>query len=110
MAKSNLFELGSALDGAKSWGLVEEKESLHVKILEPNKHSLYFKKEKRRGKVVTLVGEFFLLREDIENLSKELKKTLGTGGSYKDGFIELQGECEVKAKDILVKKEFRFKK
>ncbi|NWF66431.1 MAG: hypothetical protein HXX81_03070, partial [Campylobacterales bacterium] len=29
-------------------------------LLEPNKHNLYLKHEKRNGKIVTIVGEFFM--------------------------------------------------
>ena len=80
-----------------------------AKILESNKHQLYFSKEKRRGKTVTLVGEFFLSKEEIQTLLKSLKKKLGCGGSYKDGFMEFQGELKEKIRPLLQKEGFQFK-
>lgn len=108
--RANSFEIGSFLDSDTSWALISEDEKeVNKEILPPNKHLLYFKKEKRRGKIVTLVGEFYLSKEDVATLLKELKKSLGSGGSFKDGFIEIQGENQNRLKELLLKKEFRFK-
>ena len=108
--KINLFEIGSSLDNDNSWEFIEEQVEKNEKFLLPQKHFLYFKKEKRKGKTVTLVGEFFLSKDEIELLLKEFKKRLGVGGSFKNGFLEFQGECEIKLKELLLDKEFRFKK
>jgi translation initiation factor 1 len=78
-------------------------------VLEPKKHQLYFSKEKRRGKVVTLVGEFSLSKEDAATLLKGLKKKLGCGGSYKNNFMEFQGDIKEKLRPLLVEKDFGFK-
>ncbi|MBN2817096.1 MAG: translation initiation factor [Campylobacterales bacterium] len=78
-------------------------------ILAPQKHLLHFQKEKRRGKTVTLVGVFSLSSEDASSLLKRLKKKLGCGGAFKDGFMEFQGELKEKLRLLLVEENFRFK-
>ena len=54
-----------------------------VEIKSPEKHQLHFAKEKRRGKVVTIVKPFHLTKDDLEALLKTLKKKMGTGGTAK---------------------------
>ncbi|MCD6586431.1 MAG: translation initiation factor Sui1 [Desulfobacteraceae bacterium] len=46
----------------------------------------------RKGKGVTLISGVPLDHEAIKNLGKELKKKCGTGGTVKDGIIEIQGD------------------
>jgi translation initiation factor 1 len=106
----NLFDIGSSLDNDSSWSLIEAKAKESKKTLLPKEHHLHFRRERRAGKIVTLVGEFFLSKEEVQSLLKEFKKTLGVGGSFKNGFLELQGECETKLKELLLDKEFKFKK
>jgi translation initiation factor 1 len=72
-------------------------------------HRLKFRYEKRRGKDVTLVGEFLLSKDDKSKLVKELKKALGTGGSVKDEWLEFQGKVETQLKTHLQKRGFKFK-
>ena len=66
-------------------------------------------KEKRRGKTITLVGEFFLDKKEAQKLLKKLKASLACGGSFKDGFMEFQGEVKDKLKELFLKEDFRFK-
>ena len=44
-----------------------------------------------------------------KNLAKEIKKSLGVGGAYKNNFIEIHGEKIDDVKQILVKKNLQFK-
>jgi translation initiation factor 1 len=46
----------------------------------------------RGGKVVTLVKNLQLSPNDFKALTKHLKQTCGSGGTMKDGVIEIQGE------------------
>ena len=49
--------------------------------------------EKRpKGKVVTVVGELDPEGNDLPALAARLKTACGTGGTVKDGRIELQGD------------------
>ena len=51
-----------------------------------------FRLEKRRGKPVTIITHLQLSEADLKSLSAKLKTRLGTGGTAKDGEIELQGD------------------
>ena len=46
----------------------------------------------RGGKVVTLVKNLLLSPDDHKALTKHLKQTCGSGGTLKDGVIEIQGD------------------
>ena len=46
----------------------------------------------RKGKGVTLVTGVPLPVEELKLLAKELKQKCGTGGTLKDGVIEIQGD------------------
>ena len=69
---------------------LSKKVSTEVKT--PEKHQLHFAKEKRRGKVVTIVKPFYLDKAALQALLKILKKKLGTGGTIKEDSLELQGD------------------
>jgi len=46
----------------------------------------------RRGKTVTTIEGVPLPDDDLRALGNELKRRCGTGGSVKDGVIEIQGD------------------
>jgi translation initiation factor 1 len=46
----------------------------------------------RKGKGVTLISGFDLTPNDLKALAKKLKKICSTGGTIKDGIIEIQGD------------------
>ena len=46
----------------------------------------------RKGKGVTVITGLPLTPSDLSKLSKQLKKRCGTGGTAKDGVIEIQGD------------------
>ncbi|BDY11802.1 translation initiation factor [Hydrogenimonas cancrithermarum] len=79
-------------------------------VLPPEKHSLVFRREKRRGKPVTLVGEFFLDKSKQKALLKRIKTRLGSGGTFKNGWMELQGEKTDLVRPLLEMENFRFKR
>ena len=106
--KLNLF-IGTEIENG--WAEVQSprKTKISHEILEPAKHFLYFSKEKRRGKTVTIVGEFQIPKDDATSILKSLKKKLGCGGIYKENSMEFQGELKDKLRELLVKEGFRFK-
>ncbi|HEX4958846.1 MAG TPA: translation initiation factor [Lacibacter sp.] len=57
----------------------------------------------RAGKMVTLVDGFTGTDEDAEKLGKQLRNYCGTGGSYKDGEIIVQGDQREKVLQFLLK-------
>lgn len=46
----------------------------------------------RKGKGVTLITGVPLSGSDLDDLAKELKQRCGSGGTVKDGVIEIQGD------------------
>lgn len=111
MSRGKKLDIFIGADIDDSWGVVqtERKSKVSSELLEPSKHFLVFKREKRRGKTVTLVGEFHMPKEDVTATLKTLKKKLGCGGSYKDGWMEFQGEIKDKVRELLIEEGFRFK-
>jgi len=106
--KLDLF-IGAEIDDGWAQVQTPRKTKISNEILEPSKHLLKFQREKRRGKVVTLVGEFQLSKDEATTLLKLLKKKLGCGGSYKENWMEFQGELQEKLKELLKSEGFRFK-
>lgn len=109
--KENLFEMGANLDEGWSSDNKEKPsktKSTEIKVAE--KHQLHFAKEKRRGKVVTIVKPFSLEKKELQALLKTLKKKLGTGGTAKEDSLEFQGEIADTLRIHLEKLGYRFKK
>jgi len=104
-----VFEIGAKFEDGWSSDNRDKKKVKRVEIKEPNKHLLYISKEKRRGKVVTIIKPFYLELSEFKKVLKELKSKLGSGGTIKENSLELQGEVSQKAKELLQKKGFRFK-
>ena len=112
MARGKKLDLFIGADIKDEWAEIQTSKKAKISSIveEPSKHFLVFKREKRRAKVVTLVGEFHLKKEDANAVLKRIKKKLGCGGSYKDNWMEFQGEMQEKLRDLLLKENFRFKK
>lgn len=93
------------------WNIVDGKKVLTKKeIVVPEKHFLFFKFEKRRGKPVTLIGPFHIKKDEANTLLKKIKKSLGSGGSYKEEFMEFQGDCKERLRELFAAEGYRFKK
>ena len=65
-----------------------------ARSLPPNQQTaaLYRERKGRGGKTVTVVRDLQLSTQDMKTLAKQLKKTCGSGGTIKDGAIEIQGD------------------
>ena len=104
------FQIGTDFDDSE-WNVVAEKrKSVIAERLAPEKHQLVFHKEKRRGKVVTLVGPFAVEKDVLKVLLKTLKKKLGCGGTVSEDFLEFQGDIQSKLREHLEAMDYRFKK
>ena len=55
----------------------------------------------RKGKTVTVVSGFQLTTKSLQDLSKKLKNLCGSGGTIKDGNIEIQGDHRPKIQTFL---------
>ena len=109
MSRGKKLDLAIGASFDDEWAVVDESKSTEKKIKTPNEHTLVFQKQKRRGKTVTLVGEFFTEKKEAQSLLKKLKAALACGGSYKDGWMELQGEVQERLKELLKNEGYRFK-
>lgn len=83
-----------------------EKTSEHWWQTQP----LLCKFEKRNGKPQTVIEGFMGADADFKALTKELKTTLGVGGSYKNDTIILQGNYRDQIMQILKDKGFTVKR
>ena len=111
MGRGKKLDIFIGKDLGDAWAQVTSPRRTKIlnEDLEPSKHQLFFSKEKRKGKIVTLIGEFMIPKEDALTLLKSLKKKLGCGGAYKDHFMEFQGDLKEKIRPLLVAEGFSFK-
>jgi len=113
MMRENLFEMGA--DFGENWSADNKKKSAKApsstckETLPPEKHQLHFAKEKRRGKIVTIVQPFCLEKEVLRSLLKALKKKLGTGGTSKAHTLEFQGDISQALRGELKQRGYRFR-
>jgi translation initiation factor 1 len=70
---------------------------------------LHHESKGRGGKGVTLIKGLVLSEVDMSALAKKLKQACGTGGTIKDGVIEIQGEHREKIADFLRKLGYKVK-
>lgn len=64
----------------------------------------------RKGKGVTLIEGVLLAPTELKKLAKELKNKCGTGGTVKNGVIEIQGDQRDLLLTVLTEKGFTVKK
>jgi translation initiation factor 1 len=81
------------------------------KSLPPHQQTIYLHRESsgRGGKAVSLVKNLLLSENDLKALAKKLKQECGTGGTIKDGIIEIQGEHREKISTVLQKLGYKVK-
>ena len=58
----------------------------------------------RNGKGVTTISGLLMNETELKSIAKQLKQFCGTGGSLKDGVIEIQGDHREKLKAELEKR------
>ena len=66
-------------------------------------------KKGRGGKTVTVVYGLPDNHEFLKELSQELKRVCGTGGTVVEGGVELQGDLRERVRDALVKRGYLVK-
>ncbi|QEG26250.1 translation initiation factor Sui1 [Gemmata obscuriglobus] len=64
----------------------------------------------RKGKGVTVVSELPLTEDALKELATKLKNACGTGGTAKDGRIEIQGDHRDKLQQELEKLGYKVKR
>ncbi len=63
----------------------------------------------RKGKGVTLITGLPLSNDNLKTLAKKLKQICGSGGSVKDGVIEIQGDHRPALKEHLESLNYKVK-
>ncbi len=63
----------------------------------------------RGGRVVTLISGLPLQLDQLRTLTKEIKQKCGTGGSIKNGKIEIQGDVRNEVFNLLIDKGLKVK-
>ena len=66
-------------------------------------------KKGRGGKTVTVVYGLPQNNEFLRELSQDLKRACGTGGTVVDGGVELQGELRDRLRDVLAQRGYVVK-
>src|SRR5512139_3209155 len=81
------------------------------KSLPPQQQTAYLHRDSkgRGGGVMTLVKNLVLSEEDMKELAKKLKQLCGSGGTVKDGVIEIQGEHRERIAEALKKMGYKVK-
>jgi len=107
MAKSELTTVWSSEQG----DLRKQTQITNTRSLPPQQQTVYLHRESsgRGGKAVTLVKKLSLSEDDLKALAKKLKNECGSGGTIKDGVIEIQGEHREKIAVVLQKLGYRVK-
>lgn len=79
--------------------------------LPPQQQTAYLHRESggRGGKVVSVVKNLILTEDDLKSLAKKLKQECGTGGTVKDGMIEIQGEHRQRMAEVLTNLGYKVK-
>ncbi len=94
-------------------GDLRKQELAHKKgqSLPPQQQSVYLHRDSkgRGGGVMTLVKNLVLSEEDMKDLAKKLKQLCGSGGTVKEGVIEIQGEHREKIAEALKKMGYKVK-
>lgn len=74
------------------------------------KDPILCKYEKRKGKPITILEGYTGATEDFKAITKEIKRTLSVGGSFKADKIIIQGDFRDKIMEILKEKGFQVKR
>ncbi len=69
----------------------------------PARAVVRLEKKQRRGKEVTVVEKLGLAPADLESWCKQLKQTLGCGGTIEEDTIVLQGDFRTRLPELLTK-------
>jgi len=94
-------------------GDLRKRELSHQKMksLPAQQQIVYLHRDSkgRGGGVMTMLKNLVLSEEDMKNLAKKLKQICGSGGTVKEGVIEIQGEHREKIAEALKKMGYKVK-
>ncbi len=87
----------------------KKEEAYHQVIPSETCLKLRIEKKGRGGKEVTIIDDLPRNPPFFKSLLKNLKNHIGTGGSFKDNTIEIQGDHRSKLRTFLEKRGFKVK-
>tara|TARA_B100000575_G_scaffold265777_1_gene242605 strand:+ start:48 stop:371 length:324 start_codon:yes stop_codon:yes gene_type:complete len=91
-------------------GSYKDDELTGINHLKPSQQKVRLHLDRRGGgKIVTVIKGLVHEDEIMVNLTKELKKRCGVGGSFKENKILIQGNKRDIVKEILSKKGYDVK-
>ena len=88
----------------------EEPEQEEPSSVWLQEEPLICKYEKRKGKPITIIEGYTGADDDFKKLAKEIKTTLGVGGSFKNEKIIIQGDYRPQIMEMLQDKGFQVKR
>lgn len=88
-----------------------ESQPGNIKSAPPQQQTAYLHRETkgRGGKAVSVVKNLVLSEEDLKALAKQLKQACGSGGTVRDGQIEIQGEHRERIAEYLRELGYKVK-
>ena len=104
--QSGLAALGNAFAGLSLGPLPDgerQTPAIPAKVRRPGRVVLRKETAQRGGKAVIVVYDFppGMTADAIEDLAKQLRKSLGTGGTARERTIEMQGDQAAKIRTFL---------
>lgn len=100
--------LGVVFSTAQSFDYETKEENGGVDNIDNAKQMLrvFLDKKQRKGKKVTIIGNYQGSEDSLKELAKLVKTKCGVGGSAKDGEIIIQGDFREKVVEILKKEGY----
>jgi translation initiation factor 1 len=88
----------------REFGFEEAEAEQEPADLPPQQHNLRIQatRKGKGGKTVTEVTGWQVSDETLQKIAKQLKNQCGSGGTVKDGSIEIQGDHRPKILEILL--------
>lgn len=89
----------------------KDQSTSRARSLPPQQQTAYLHRESggRGGKVVSVVKNLVLAEDELKALATRLKQECGSGGTVKDGMIEIQGEHRQRMAAVLQKLGYKVK-
>lgn len=98
--------MGNPENAEESPAKPEKKEARLYSPANQQRIRISLDRKKRKGKGVTVIEGLRAQKSFMEELTRELKKKCGVGGSFKDELILIQGDHRNKIKDLMIEKGF----
>ena len=107
MAKKKLYNnSGIVYSTDNNFSNSDQEETGDSLLPAEQKLKVVLDKKHRAGKVVTLVSGFVMKEKEIESIARQLKAFCGSGGSFDDNQVIIQGDHREKIVQWLKQKGY----